>query len=242
MPIGRNVSQKKKAYENSARLTMEYRRPQVWERTDRCHFPLPSKYQKRCAKSSTLLKTSKWLHNPETDCQDALPAFAWNCPSLLWSLPCSEAAAGSGTCARTPAQTPLCSRARSQARARLLRRRFMGMCSGTPSRAHLSRRAHQSNCTRGCLLSIRRARATPAPTSAESYVQNEYKFFKKCNWKMQELKSCCLVLWKLQYPRLMSSPSQRMLRSTHYELARSAHHSGLTSEIQVQGRSELHFL
>lgn len=106
MPIGRNVSQKKKAYENSARLTMEYRRPQVWERTDRCHFPLPSKYQKRCAKSSTLLETSKWLHNPEPDCQDALPAFAWNCPSLIWSLPCSEAAAGSGTCARTPAQTP----------------------------------------------------------------------------------------------------------------------------------------
>lgn len=97
---------RKKVYENSARLTMEHRRPQVWERTDRCHFPLPSKYQKRCAKSSTLLEPSKWLHNPETDCQDALPAFAWDCPSLIWSLPCSAAAAGAGTCARSQAQTP----------------------------------------------------------------------------------------------------------------------------------------
>lgn len=32
-----------------------------------------------------------------------------------------------------------------------------------------------------------------------------------------------------------------MLRSTHYTLARSVHHSGLTSEIHVQERLELHF-
>lgn len=89
-------------------------------------------YRKRCAKSPRLLETSKWLHNPETDCQDALPVFAGNHHSLLWSLPCWGAAAGSPALARTCTQTsPVLPRqrwARLQLWARLHR---LGMRSGT---------------------------------------------------------------------------------------------------------------
>lgn len=36
----------KKAYENSARLTIEHRRPRRWEKTDRWHFALPNVSEK----------------------------------------------------------------------------------------------------------------------------------------------------------------------------------------------------
>lgn len=59
---------------------------------------------------------------------------------------------------------------------------------------------------------------------------------------MQILQSCYFLLWKLQYPPLASSPSQRMLSSTDYELAKSIQPSWLTSEIHTQERFQLHFL
>lgn len=97
-------------------------------------------YQKRWAKSSTLLKTSKWLHNPEPDCQDALPAFAWSCPSVSWSLPRSAAAVSITLLHGHTHQHPLCSQPAASTRCKaqhlccLLQRPCMGMCSGTSSR------------------------------------------------------------------------------------------------------------
>lgn len=49
---------RKKMYENSARLTIEHRRPQVWEKTDRCHFTLPNVSEKYVQNLPTYSKTA----------------------------------------------------------------------------------------------------------------------------------------------------------------------------------------
>lgn len=107
MPIGRNVSQGKKKKSMKIVQDLPWNTEDLKSGREQTDATSPClAYQKRCAKSSMLLKTNKWLHNPETDCQYALPAFAWNCPSLIWSLPCSEAAVGGHAFARMHTQTP----------------------------------------------------------------------------------------------------------------------------------------
>lgn len=54
---GRNVPGKK-VYENSARLTIEHRRPRVWEKTDRCYFTLPNVSEKYVQNLPTYSKTA----------------------------------------------------------------------------------------------------------------------------------------------------------------------------------------
>lgn len=105
MPTGRNVSQEKKCMKIVQDLPWNTEDLKSGREQADATSPCLA-YLERCAKSWSFLKIGKWLHNPGTDCQDALPAFAWNCHSLLWSLPCSEAAVSGHTSARTHTLTP----------------------------------------------------------------------------------------------------------------------------------------
>jgi len=123
----------------------------------------------------------------------------------------------------------------------LLQPQLAGTRSKRPPATGLSAgETHRSDGRRARLPPGLQSGATHVPTSAESRVPNE--FFKKRNWKMQIPKSCGSVLWKLQYPRLISSPSPRRLSSADHELAKSALRSWPTPETHTRERFHLCFL
>lgn len=136
---------RKKAYENSARLTMKHRRPRVWEKTDRCHFTLPNVSVKYVQNLPAYLKTANdCIIQRQIDIMPYLllleiAVFLRSSmlrSSFKWSHSHTDSHANTHP-SFTPDASELGAHCTPQHRAALyclLQLQFMGMCSRTSSR------------------------------------------------------------------------------------------------------------
>lgn len=92
----------KNVYENSPRLTIKHRRPQAWEKTDRCHLTLPNLSEKHVQNLPMYSQTAN-------DCitQREIAMMPYLISLEIWGLPCLEAASSGHAFTQTYTQTHL---------------------------------------------------------------------------------------------------------------------------------------